>query len=71
MMDQEDEESVFEPFTNPDEISDVIFIVDEKRIYAHKPILGEFPSFSLSIHCISSSKDFTGIQSNVILQWFS
>ena len=39
-MDAE-EEQVMEPFASPDEISDVVFIVEEKKIFAHKSILGK------------------------------
>ena len=66
----DEEESVIDPFTSPDEISDVIFLVEEKRIFAHKSILGKIFPF-IAFFMIYSSKGFTGIQSNVIFQWFS
>lgn len=69
----DEEEPVIDPFTSPDDISDVIFIVEEKQIFAHRSILGKiFPFFSFLAFCmVYSSESLTGIQSNVILQWFS
>jgi len=45
-MDEEEEQTI-DPFSAPDDISDVILIVEEKKIYAHKSILGK--SFILFI----------------------
>lgn len=36
----EDEEQTIDPFTTADDLSDVTLIVEEKRIFAHKSILG-------------------------------
>lgn len=45
----DEDEQVNETFTSPDESSDVVLIVEEKRIFAHKSILGKiFFDFSYS-----------------------
>ena len=43
----DEDEQVNEAFTSPDDISDVILIVEDKRIFAHKSILGK--DFSLAL----------------------
>jgi hypothetical protein len=37
----DEEENIIDPFSTPDEISDVVFIVEGKQIFAHKSILGK------------------------------
>jgi hypothetical protein len=37
----DEEEQIIDPFISPDDISDVILIVEEKKIFAHKSILGK------------------------------
>ena len=36
-----DDEQLIDSFTTNDETSDIVLIVDEKKIYAHKSILGK------------------------------
>jgi hypothetical protein len=36
-----DDEQVMESFSSPDDISDVTIIVEDKKIFAHKSILGK------------------------------
>jgi hypothetical protein len=61
----DEEENIIDPFSTADEISDVIFIVEEKRIFAHKSILGKknfFSRIQLNIcFCFSCSESFSCI----------
>jgi len=61
-----EEENITDPFSTADEISDVVFIVEEKRIFAHKSILGKkyflfyFVS-SMKLNLFFSSESFSCI----------
>lgn len=48
-MDEAEEEEIIEPFSSAEETSDVVLIVEEKRIFAHKSILGKHP---ISFHSL-------------------
>ena len=37
----DEEEIIIDPFSTPDDISDVTLIVEDKKIFAHKSILGK------------------------------
>jgi hypothetical protein len=37
----DEEESIIDPFSTPDDISDVTLIVEDKKIFSHKAILGK------------------------------
>ena len=37
----DDEEQMVDPFSSPDDLSDVTIIVEDKKIFAHKSILGK------------------------------
>ena len=68
----DEEEQMIDSFTTADEISDVTLIVEEKKIFAHKSILGKgktlLSNLLISFHftCFFS-KSVTCIWANVIL----
>lgn len=37
----DEDEQIIDPFSTPDDLSDVTLIVEEKKIFAHKSILGK------------------------------
>jgi hypothetical protein len=46
----DNEEQINDPFSSPDDISDVVLIVEDKKIFAHKSILGK----KIQFHFFSS-----------------
>ena len=69
----DEEEQVIDPFSSPDEISDVTLIVQDKKIFAHKSILGKKSSLSSIERRIRSvhRQSVTRFRSNVLRQWIS
>ncbi len=49
----DDEEQINDPFSSPDDISDVVLIVEEKKIFAHKSILGKKNPISFLLFIIN------------------